>query len=166
MSDFEITGADQMLRLSKALKAAGRTELRKELNKGLRKATKPLIAQTRVAALATLPYRGGLAAQVAREPQRVQVKTGRDPGVRIVVGQKRGGAQAADAGSIRHPVFGRDEWVEQSVTPGWFSDTLDEQAEGVLPDLEEAVEKVMSDVVQQTGIRRRLTARASVARRR
>lgn len=147
--DFDVRGADEFARLSKALKSAGRTELRKQLNKKLRDATKPLIAETRQAA-GDLPSRGGFAALVAKEPQRVQVRTGdKTAGVRIVVGKKSGGARAADQGSIRHPVFGRPVFVTQSVKPGWFTETLRDSAPTVRPFLEQALEDVARQVVNE-----------------
>lgn len=150
MSDFKVTGAEDFYKLSKSLKAAGRTELRKELTKGMRKATKPLIAKTKSAAGSTLPRRGGLAALVAREPQRVQVRTGAQTfGVRIVVGRTKGGARGADAGTVRHPVFGhRDRFVAQPVTPGWFTASLEAAAPLVQPEIEAAMEAVAQKIVQ------------------
>ena len=145
--DFTVRGTDDFLRLSKALKAAGRTELRKELNKGIRKASRPLIPKARAEARRRLPQRGGLAAQIAKEPMRVQVRTGQNTaGVRIVVGKKRGGARSANRGSIRHPVFGdKTKWVEQPVTPGWFDDPMREGA----PQIRRGVKGAMQDVVDQ-----------------
>lgn len=140
-------GVEDFLRLSKALKAAGRTELRKELNKAMRGAVKPLIPKTRARALATLPQRGGLAKSVARTPQRVQVRTGlQTAGVRLVVGRNGSGARGANQGSIRHPVFGDpDVWVDQSVPSGWFDDTV----EGEFPQIRRAVEKAMKSIAEQ-----------------
>lgn len=156
MSDFEIRGADDFYRLSKALKEAGHTgkgSLRNELNKRIRDATKPLIRETRENAARTLPSRGGFAARVAKAPQRVQTRTGRDPGVRIVVGKRRGdGAQGANRGTIRHPVFGRDQFVSQRVTPGWFDKPLEAGASKVRPEIEKAIESVAEQVVK--GVRR------------
>lgn len=151
--DFEVEGADQFLRLSKALKHAGRTELRKELNAGLRRAAKPLVRKTRTEALRRLPSRGGLARQVAREPQRVQVRTGaRTAGVRLVVGKRDGGAQAANRGVIRHPVFGnRDVWVNQRVPAGWFDDTVKQNVPAVRRELEQALHDVAERVVRDGG---------------
>lgn len=149
--DFEIRGAEDFYALSKALKAAGRLELRRELNAEMRKAAKPLIAKTRAAALEKLPHRGGLAAQVAKEPQRVQVRTGQaTAGVRIVVGRKKGGAQSANKGVIRHPVFARGGkekvWVNQTVPSGWFDDTLQHWAPIIARP---AVEAAMSNIVEK-----------------
>lgn len=149
--DYTVRGAEEFLRLSKALKHAGRTELRKELNKGMRRAAKPLIPKARAEALKRLPSKGGLAKQVAREPMRVQVRTGRNPGVRIVVGRKRGGARGANRGSIRHPVFGnRQVWVTQPVPPGWFDEPLSDSAPAVRRDLERALHDIAEQVVRET----------------
>lgn len=152
MSEFDVRGADQFLRLSKALKHAGRTELRKELNKGLRNAAKPLLPKAKAAARANLPRQGGLATQVAGESFRVQVRTGKDPGVRVVVGKRRGGAGSTNRGVIRHPVFGRPgSFVEQQVPAArdWFDDTLRRSAPSVRPHLEQALEDVARRVVNE-----------------
>lgn len=149
MSDFEIKGAGQFLKLSKALKAAGRTELRKELNKRLRTAAKPLIPIARAEARSSLPRKGGLAEQVAKAPMRVQVRTGREAGVRIVVGKDRSGARAANRGEIRHPVFGnRERWVTQKVPAEWFDRPMRASTPTILPELEKAIESVLDDIVK------------------
>jgi hypothetical protein len=150
--DFTVQGAEDFLKLSKALKAAGRTGLRTELDKELRRAVRPLIPMTQAAARRQLPSAGGFAEQVAREPQRVQVRTGATTaGVRIIVGRRRGGARAANRGVIRHPVFGnRDIWVSQRISEGtgWFDDTLEREAPRVArPAVEAAMETIVQRVV-------------------
>lgn len=148
--DFEIQGADQFLKLSKALKHAGRTELRKELNKRMRDGAKPLIPKARAEALSRLPQRGGLAKQIAKEPARVQTRTGSDPGVRLVVGRKRGGARSANRGFIRHPVFGnRENWVDQQVKPGWFDDPMQASAPDIRKALQQGIEEVADKIVRE-----------------
>lgn len=153
MSDFEIRGADQVQRLSKALKAAGETGLRKELNKGLRQGAKPLIPKARAAARGSkLPNRGGLAARLGKSAFRIQVRTGREPGVRIVAAAKGGAARLLnDHGRVRHPVFGQDVWVSQSVpeAKGWFEDEMRKEAPSVRPELERAMERVAQEVVRR-----------------
>jgi hypothetical protein len=146
--DFEVRGADQFLAVSKRLKAAGETELRKELNSSVKKATKPLIAKSRARAEATLPARGGLARKVSKAPQRVQTRTGKDPGVRVVVAQRAGiAARASNRGMIRHPVFGNtDVWVSQKVPAGWFDESLKAGASEVRPEIEAAIIRVNAKV--------------------
>lgn len=148
MADASVRGADDFFRLSKALKRAGRGDLRKELNKAMKDAAKPLIEKTRAEARSSLPSRGGLAEQVAKEPARVQVRTGaQTAGVRIVVGKRRGGARSTDTGTIRHPVFGTGRWVTQRVDGGWFSDTLRDSAPAVRPSLERVLQDMAQKVV-------------------
>lgn len=158
VSDASVGGAEDFLKLSKALKAAGETELRKELNTELRRAAKPLIPMTRQAARSRLPQRGGLAESVARAPQRVQVRTGeKTAGVRLVVASRRAAARAANRGLIRHPVFAdaaeprKDwTWVEQKVQGGWFDETVEREAPRVArPAIEQALESIAEKVVRE-----------------
>lgn len=148
-ADFEVRGTEQFIRLSKALKAAGETELRKELNKGMKRAAKPLIPKARAEARKRLPKRGGLADQIAKEPARVQVRTGKNPGVRLVIGKKRGGARAANKGLIRHPIFGTDRWVEQPVPPGWFDLPMQKAGPSIRDDVHQAMEDVAEKVARK-----------------
>lgn len=146
---MRVSGAEDFYRLSKALKQAGEIELRKQLNKALRDAAKPLIADTRDAARKNLPHRGGLADLVAKGPIRVQVRTGaKTAGVRIV--GKGQGLRGADRGKVRHPVFGhRGKFVTQDVPPGWFTETLQEKAPKVRPAIDQALQAVADIIVRE-----------------
>lgn len=156
-SDFEVRGAEDFYRLSKALKHSGRTELRKELNKGLKKAAVPLIKNARVEAIQRLPARGGLNRLVAKTPTRVQVRTGADSaGVRIVVVKSNSGARRANRGVLRHPVFADSSqdrsdwtWVDQPVEPGWFDDPMREGAPVVRGELEQSMETVARKIIEE-----------------
>ncbi len=136
-----VRGAEKFEKVSRALKDAGRGDLRKALNAEMRKGARPLIPQARDSALSTLPTKGGLARQVSKEPMRVSVQTGATTaGVAIVVGRRRGGARSANQGRVRHPVFGnRDRWVTQVVQPGWFDKSLRRKAPDVRRNLDSAV---------------------------
>lgn len=155
--DFKVTGADDFYRLSKAMKHAGRTDLRKQLNTGLRQATVPLIKNSRVEAIQRLPARGGLNRLVAKTPQRAQVRTGAESaGVRIVVVKSNSGARRANRGVLRHPVFPDSSedrkdwtWVDQPVEPGWFDDPMRASAPVVRVQLEQAMENVARTIVEE-----------------
>jgi hypothetical protein len=152
VKDFEVTGVDDFLRLSKALKAAGEGGLRKELHKGLREAGAELIPLARTEARQTLPKSGGLADRVSGARMRVKVKTGRNPGVSIVAGKPGSGARGAEFGRIRHPVFGnRDVWVTQIVPAHWLTGTIGRHRNVVVPKLEAAMERVAKKVVSGRG---------------
>ncbi len=155
MSDFVIHGADDFLRLSKALKAAGRTGTRKELHKGLRDAANKAKPKAADALAAALP--SGLAARGKSVHQAVRVKTGRDPGVSIVVqfgraGRGLGGRNAQlvnQSGTFRHPVFGTGRWVSQRAGgSGWFDKTYMNEAPAIRADLARVLDDVVNKIVR------------------
>lgn len=139
--DFRVTGAEDLQALARGLRQAGDKDLRKELMRGLRSGVKPLIADTREHARQTLPKRGGLNERVARSKFKVKIRTGANPSVRIT-------ATGLDArldrtGRDRHPVFGnREVWVQQKVTPGWFSVPMKHGARRVRKDLLDVMDSV------------------------
>lgn len=153
MSDFSVTGADQFLKLSKALKAAGRTEMRKQLNKGMRTAAKPLIPIARAAFIAGLPHGGGAGEFVAAKRMRAATHTGRDPGVSIVVAKED--PRLDSEGRLVHPVFNRKRadgkrvTVVQQVTPHIFSDAMSKEAPQIRGALEAAIEAVADQIVKE-----------------
>lgn len=168
-----IDGIDQFYRLSKELKAAGDTGMRKALNREIAKGTKPLVKRTRAVAREVLPKTGGLNKVVAKAPQVVKVKTGRtekDAGVRIGV-RSRSAVRAANKGVIRHPVFARSDrtrkewtWVEQKVPSGWFDDTLRNEGPAVVEKaVREAVQGVISGVVKAVPTRTRTRSQQGAA---
>ncbi len=135
-------GADDFLALSKALKAAGETGLRKELSKAVQDAARPLLPKVKQAARENLPRGGGLNERVAKKPLRVQTRTGaKTAGVRIV-GSKID--PRINQGRVYHPVFGRPgSGVVQQIpeATGYFDKTL----EGNGPAVRDAVTQVLAD---------------------
>lgn len=138
-------GAHQLEVLAKRLKATGDRELRKELLRGIRegtKGTKPDITRS----LATrLPKRGGLAERMATS--RISTKTklsGSTVGVRLEARAPHD-IRSMNAGRLRHKVFGREQWVDQDVEPGAFTDPIEQDA----PEIRSAVERVMRDVAHR-----------------
>jgi hypothetical protein len=135
--------APELKALSRDLKEAGRKDLRKELFAGLNRATKPLRAQAKANALATLPSRGGLAARVAAANITVR---GGGARVTIVARPSRRGGQfdpaRLDAGVVEHPTYGHAPTVTQSVKPGWFTDPMLAGADEVREELLDAIEVV------------------------
>jgi hypothetical protein len=158
MADSDVGGVDDFYRLSKALKEAGRKELRRELHKRLKESTKPLISDTQEAFAKAVPTR--LKPRAAKTKQTVQVRTGRDPGVGIAVkyGKAGRGMGASNArlanrlGQVRHPVYGnRQVWANTPVprAKGWFDDTLRRGAPTVRPLLAQALEDIADEVVRE-----------------
>lgn len=154
-----VKGTNDFLALSKALKEAGRTELRKELHKAMRDTAKPLIPEVRDAAREKLPHGGGLNRRIAKKSYRSQVRTGaRTAGVRIV-GSKVD--PRINEGRVWHPVFGREgkpanggrNSVVQDVpeAKGYFSETLEKSG----PEVRDALLQTLTDftdrIVREAG---------------
>jgi uncharacterized protein YbjQ (UPF0145 family) len=140
--DVTVRGADDLARVAKRLRETGDKELKRELYRGLQRATKPLKANAQKAAGAQLPQSGGLAAIVARSRLTTKVLTGKNPAVKIVA---KGTAVTTDKGFVRHPVFG-GAWVTQKVQGGWFSETLADGADEVRAELIEAMNDVAKSI--------------------
>ena len=167
-------GADDFLRLSKALKAAGEKELRKELHKSIRDAAKPISADLKDAARRDLPKRGGLNEHVAKSRVRIATRTGRVAGVDVVFPQRQPGYVE---GSIRHPVFAKKDrvqsskskrkdgtaarysrvrigangddrvrWVRQNVDGDWFDGTLRDSQPIIAKHIQEAIENMVERI--------------------
>jgi hypothetical protein len=133
-------GAQQLLRVSKALKAAGEGDLRKQFHKAIRDAAKPAIPAVRESARAKGPKAGGLNKRLAKKPYRTQVRTGNTTaGVRIV-GTKVD-PRINELGRIQHPVFGKGKQVVQydPELKGYFDEPLEKLGPGVQKDVVSAM---------------------------
>lgn len=121
-------GAEDYARLARALKAAGRKDLQRELGRAVREGGKVVRGEGRVVAVEWLPSRGGLGPRTARAAYRTRMRAGRSPSVTVVASLRKqdGGGKvdlrAMDRGRLRHPVFGRGRWVTQQIRPGWWSE--------------------------------------------
>ncbi len=138
-----IKGAEDLERIGKALKQVGNRELRLELLRAIRTATKPTHQQIRDSARQLLPHRGGLAELIAKSSLTTRTRlSGRSVGVRIVARSSHD-IKALDKGRLRHPVYGnRDSWVTQYVKTGWFSTPLFATGKAVRLEVSEAAARV------------------------
>lgn len=139
--------------MSKALKRAGQTELRKELNKGLRNAAKPLLRVAKDAARTNLPQRGGAAAFIAGKKSRVTVKTGANPGVSVAILKQD--PRLDSQGRLAHPVFnrrradGKRVYAVQKIRPGIFSRALEFSAPDVRNELVDVIDDMAKRIARE-----------------
>lgn len=147
MADAGITGADQLAKLGRRFKAAGKGDLRKELLAGIRKSNKPTITRIRQSALELLPKAGGLAAIVAKSKIGTRTRlSGESVGVEIK-GTGIHNIRGMNAGRLSKPVFGnRDNWVRQSITPGWFNKPIEADAPRIRREIDEAMRHVATKI--------------------
>lgn len=156
---IQMREADDFFRLSKALKHAGQTVLRRELNKELKEAVKPMLPLAQKAFADALPP-GELQDRGGKVKQVVLVKTGRNPGVTIGIryGKRGRGLGASNArlanrtGQVRHPLYGdRNHWYNTPVprAQGWFDNTHAENAPLALPGIDRALQNVADQVVRE-----------------
>ena len=135
---IEIQGAEQFAELSKRLRAAANKDLQKEMSLSISRAMRPLTAAIRASAASTLPQSGGLAARIAKSSMRTKRRA---LGITLIASNAYT-LKKLDAGSVRHPVFGRGRWVTQSVTPGWWT----RPTTAFAPQARAAVQKALDDV--------------------
>lgn len=140
---IEVRGADQLTRLSKNLKDAGRRDLERELSKGISRALKPVIASLRASAQTTLPHRGGLAARVAGSQMSI---SGHKQGLRLTAKNAYALAQL-DKGTVRHPVYGnREAWVTQKVDRGWWTRPTEAAGPRARREAQQAMDRVAREI--------------------
>jgi hypothetical protein len=136
----DITGADQLVRLSKALKEAGAKDLQRELSKAINTAMKPVKADLQRSA-GSLPNRGGLAARVAK----TKYSTRRNKNGLKLVGKGDLSLYHLDQGQVRHR---RKDggWTIQDIKPGWWTDVTDAAAPEVRKEILEAMDEVAKKI--------------------
>lgn len=165
------TGVDasDLVRASRALKAAGRGDLRKLMNKEIRAQTKPVVADLRRAVQSIdsrvksdgagaqarrLHRKGrgrahGLRASIARAIQvKIRIsgfRTGvsiRVDGTKLPASQRTLPKKLDSPRGWRHPVFGGPAWVQQYGKP-WWRPTIEPSIPRVRNGIHEAVDKYL-----------------------
>lgn len=170
-----IHNTDQLLELSRRLRAAGGPRLQQNFTRRIRRAAEPLHSdlQSTVRGLnirsegrkpnrqghiphggpspTTRPLRATIAAAI-----RLSVRTTSRPGARIWVDaallpedlRKMPSSLNHPSGRLRHPVFGnRRRWANQWVTPTlWWAKTVDSHTDRMRAEVERVVNDVRRDL--------------------
>lgn len=140
VAGLELRTGRELKRISRELREMNNKELKKRFSKELRTAAKPMVPAVRAAIRripSKQPYRAdGLRGRLSRATKLEVRTTGRDAGVRIRVdGRKMPDKQGSLPRLVegegvlrgrrvdtrwRHPVFGRDVWVQQPPKPFFY----------------------------------------------
>ena len=134
------TGPDELRELGRILQGMDETIRRDVVDSLKDAATTRLTDAIRAEARAVLPRRGGLADLVAETRISAEVELSGDrPGVRLA-GEGPVALDRIDRGELVKPLFGdRTRWYEQRVQPGWWSRPIQDNADDVGRDLDQAV---------------------------
>lgn len=150
-----VTGADDLLKLSKQFKAAGRITDRKDFHRDLTRALKPIVPDIKDFIRENYPQSGGLAERTAKRPITPKLKTGNKTaglsvalkGVTILL--------AENYGRLRHPVHAdatktRKEWkwVNQIMPLGMIGAYAKTRIQQYKPEISkayrDAIERVLN----------------------
>ncbi|EGX60091.1 hypothetical protein SZN_09221 [Streptomyces zinciresistens K42] len=162
--DIRVLGTGQLLDLQRQLRRAGNENLRRSMQRRVRRAAEPLrsdlqnvirnlpiTSQARKAgnrggpSPTTRPLRASIAAAV-----RISVRTTGRPGARVWLDRSllppditMGMINRLEEGRLRHPTFGnRSRWVQQTTTPLWWATTVRAHT----PRMTREVERIVDDV--------------------
>lgn len=140
--------AEDFAVITRELKAAGRDDLRKELFRGLNRATKGVRSAIKTNMPDYMPDR--YAATLQRDLRlSTQAKRGNPPSVRIRAKARRKERFLGplDKGRLRHPLFGnRQFWYTQRIKPGFFTDTVNQHSDEVRAELEQSIAAVVRKI--------------------
>lgn len=152
-ASLSISSGAELRYVAGLLRKAAARDLTRELRKGQRAAFKPLQAEIRAEAAATLPKRGQYAATMAKAV-KVTVTTGVGRNALTARVFARGKVEnrdvvAVNAGRLRHPVFGhRKHWSLTRVRPGFVDRPVNKLADQVLKESADAAQRVLDNIAR------------------
>jgi hypothetical protein len=145
--DARVEGAEQLVALARAVKATGDGQLRKDMLAGLRKAAKPIADAVKNDYRDGLPKTGGLNEFVASARIAPRTRTsGKNAGLRIVATKSGHDMQAIESGLIRHPTYGHQPYVSQSVEAGLGEKGVQKAAPEATRDIEASMQDTLSRI--------------------
>lgn len=148
-ASVRIVGAADLRRCADDLRKASRTDLLKEVLRGIGRAVGPIRKAVRTAAGTHLP--SGYAPVLLKSPLQLKTKsaTGRTARVELTAtamgkGEKRDVA-SLDRGHLRHPLWGRRaHWFDTGVKAGFVSDTVKSELPLVKKEIGAAIDAVVA----------------------
>lgn len=145
MVSVRVTGARELARTAGRLNAT-EPKLRRRLLAATRKEIKPAVEKIREAGADKLP--SGLAEFLAPANYQIRALTsGKNAGVRLIGKLPGHDIYSLDKGDVRHPLWGNtDHWFVQSVPPGFWSETLEDDADRLAHEVLEVVARFTNEI--------------------
>ena len=147
---LRIEGSSEFFELASWLRAANAEDkgLARRIRKGLREAAKPLAAEAKDALADAMPSRGGLSGIIRDARPGVATSAGGSRLARVEAVVRSPGHDLAsmDAGTLRHPTFGRKPWVSQSVRAGAAKAAFEDGMPRVRAEVQQEVSRLLADI--------------------
>ena len=153
MADLEVIGTAEFVQIAAKLKALGSDGrvLRRELRNELKDAARPMVDAVRSHVGEYLPsgYAPIMTAGLVVIPS--QSLRGATAGLKLTGHAKgvtrRRHIRTIDRGTLRHPVYGnRERWINQRVTPGFWSDPMYDSSDEAFEQIQQAIRKAIQKV--------------------
>lgn len=153
VADLNVRGVKELRHVGELMRDAPQ-DLRREMFRGINRATKEPRRQTLQELADRLPDSGG-ASTAIRKDTKLNIKRnmrGRNVGIRVVAKSPRTVQRMNNQGILRHPVFGhRGIWVNQDVRglSGWFDEPMERSAPQVRQEILEALDRAVAQIVSR-----------------
>lgn len=150
VADLNVRGTHELKRVGELMKDAPQ-DMRREMFRGINRATKEPRRQTLQELSERLPDAGGASAAI-RKDTKLNTKRnmrGRNVGIRIIAKSPRTVQRMNNQGVLRHPLFGnRSRWFNQNVSglQGWFDEPLQRSAPQVRQEILEALDRAVDKI--------------------
>lgn len=145
--EVTITGADKLAQVGRALKTADKG-IKREFGREMRAVGRPVGQAIRSAYGAQMPHRGGLASVLGKATVSTKWRTaGNRVGARIDLRAKHE-LRSIERGQLRHPVYGGDTWVDQSVPAEVGEHAFQKQAPAVRRRMLGVMDRVANQIAR------------------
>jgi len=146
--EARVTGASGLRRIARALRDAERADLKRELDRGLRAAVKPIAKDVHAGLPSYIPS-GFLPVldRALRVVPQLRSRAGRLTVRATAAGkQEKRDLARMNRGVLKHPLWGnRGHWIEQPIRPGFF----DEPAKRMKDYAAQAANDALARVAEQ-----------------
>jgi hypothetical protein len=140
--EVRIEGVAALKRVAAQIRAEGRRDLSKELDKALAKTVVPVEKAIKLSSAETMPKRGGYAGEMSRALHfKTQKRTGGNSCSYTLITYADGkDIRALEAGNLRHPVYGnRNAWTLTKIRAGFHKRGTDNAADEAVRQMDAVV---------------------------
>jgi hypothetical protein len=153
--EVRISGAQGFKDLARQIRAEGRKDLSRQLDKALAETVVPVEKSIRLSSAETMPKGGGYAGEMSRSLRfRTQKRTGGNSASYSLLTYADGKAErrdirALEAGNLRHPVHGnRKVWALTKIREGFHKRGTDNAADEAVKRMDVVVREYAARLIK------------------